>query len=85
MRQGEDWVGVIGVGIIEGNPAGEQFGRQLQSGGVTIHAPDYQKAMQTGGGIQFDFKVKRDPKATFIRFGMIDQKSPKSGSLSVPL
>ena len=85
VRQGEDWVGVIGVGIIEGNPAGEQFGRQLQSGGVTIHAPDYQKAMQTGGGIQFDFKVKRDPKATFIRFGMIDQKSPKSGSLSVPL
>jgi hypothetical protein len=85
VRQGEDWIGVIGVGIVQGNPAGEQFGRQLQSGGVTIHGPDYQKAMQTGSGIHFDFKVKRDPKATFIRFGIIDQKSPKSGSLSILL
>jgi hypothetical protein len=85
VRQGEDWVGAIGVGIVEGNPAGEQFGRQLQSGGFTIHGPDYQKAMQTGSGIHFDFKVKRDPRATIIKFGIIDQKSLKSGSLSVPL
>jgi VWFA-related protein len=85
VRQGEDWIGMIGVGIVQGNPAGEQFGRQLQSGGFTIHGPDYQKAMQTGNGIHFDFKVKRDPKATFIKFGIIDQKSLKSGSLSVPL
>jgi VWFA-related protein len=85
VRQGEDWIGAIGMGIVQGNPAGEQFGRQLQSGGVTIHGADYEKAIRTGSGIHFDFKVKRDPKATFLRFGVIDQKIPKSGSLSVPL
>lgn len=85
MRQGEDWIGVIGMGIVQGNPAGDQFGRQLQSGGVTIHGPDYQQAMQTGSGIHFDFKVKRDPKATFLRFGVIDLKIPKAGSLLAPL
>ena len=85
VQKGEEWIGAIGMGIVQGNPAGEQFGRQLQSGGVTIHGPDYQKAIRTGSGIHFDFKIKCDPKATFLRFGVIDQKFPKSGSLSVPL
>jgi len=84
-RQGEDWIGVIGMGIVQGDSAGQQFGRQLQSGGVTINGPDYLEAMRTGRGIHFDFKVRREPKASFLRLGVIDQKTSKSGSLSIPL
>ena len=84
-RQGENWIAVVGLGIVQGNAAGEQFGRQMQSGGITIPGADYAKAMRDGSGIHFDFKLKRDPKASFLRFGVIDQKTPKSGSLSVSL
>lgn len=84
-RQGEDWAGVIAMGIVEGNLAGEQFGRQLQSGGVTIHAADYQEAMRTGSGIHYAFKVRREPRATYLRLCVIDQKTSNSGSLSVSL
>jgi hypothetical protein len=85
VQQGDKWNAVVGMGIVQGNAAGEQFGRQMQSGGVAIPGPDYAKAMRDGSGIHFDFKLKRDPKAGFLRFGVIDQKLPKSGSLTVPL
>jgi VWFA-related protein len=84
-QQGGDWVGGIAMGMFQGTAGGEQLGKQMQSGGVSIPAADYQKTRADGGGVQFEFTVKREADARFIRFGVIDQRIPKAGSLTAPL
>jgi hypothetical protein len=84
-QQGGDWVGGVAMGMFQGTATGEQLGKQMQSGGVSLPAADYQKTRTDGGGIQFEFTVKREANARFIRFGVIDQRIPKAGSLTAPL
>jgi VWFA-related protein len=85
VQQGENWLGVLGLAVVQGNAAGEQFGRQVQLGGVTIPGSSFEKAMRDGSGVHFDFKMKREPTASFLRFVVLDQRTPRTGSISVVL
>jgi VWFA-related protein len=84
-RQGENWVGQVGVGSFQGSPSGEQSGKQMQAVQVTVSNSAYQKALSDGGGIRFDVQYKRAPAATFLRIAVIDMKIPKSGSILAAL
>jgi VWFA-related protein len=80
-QQGDNWIGQMGYGSFQGSPSGEQFGKQAQSVAVSVSKKDYEKGLAEGGGLHFDIKIKRAPGASFLRFAVIDLKTPKAGSL----
>jgi VWFA-related protein len=78
-----NWTGALRIEVIQTSAAGETFGGTRQAATLALSPEAYQRALK--GGLRFDLRMKREPKASALRIGVVDERGGRAGSLSVPL
>lgn len=78
-----NWTGALRIEAIQIGAAGEIFGANNQAANLALSPEAYQRALKVG--LRFDLHMKREPKASALRIGVVDERGGRAGSLSVPL
>jgi VWFA-related protein len=77
------WDGAIRIEALQASAAGETFGGTRQDVSLALSREAYQRGLSDG--LRFPISLKRDARASFVRVGVLDMNSGRTGSLSVPL
>ena len=82
-RSADRWTGALRLVVIQTGATGERYPGVQHTAELALTSETYQRALETG--LPFEVKLKHEKMAAALRVGVVEERSGRAGSLTVPL